>query len=86
MHVWMVQRVESVLTCGWYLESWQFTHVWRIVELKFCIIWCLSRIPPVSVQTVICEQRYKTNIIIFINPITTYQNMWLESYVDLDIH
>jgi hypothetical protein len=43
MHVWMVlrgltfylrvdgiYRVYSVLTCGWYLESLQFTHVWMV--------------------------------------------------------
>jgi hypothetical protein len=25
-----IYRVYSVLTCGWYLESLQFTHVWMV--------------------------------------------------------
>ena len=27
-----IYRVYSVLTCGWYLESLQLTHVWMVVR------------------------------------------------------
>ena len=26
------ERVDSLLTCGWYLESLQFTHLWMVLR------------------------------------------------------
>ena len=38
-HVDGIYRVYSLLTCGWYLESLQCTHVWMVLKV-YSILTC----------------------------------------------